>query len=346
MLSSDLDSTVLVGLVAEAGHRPRTVTLGIAEYRGTASDETPLAEAVARHYGAEHRTIWITREELREQVPNIISRMDQPTIDGVTSYLVSRAAASTGLKVALSGIGGDVLFGESRGLGQIPRLVSTVRRMPGARLLGRALRTAITPLLGDRLSPRYVSLLEYGSSYEDAYLLRRALFLPWELPTVLDPEMAHEGLEALKTSATLKETAALPTTGFHKVAALSASHHMRNQVLRDTDWSSMSHSLEVRTPFIDWKLWESVSSLTVGGRPLGKDALAGVARPPMPLEVRRRPSARYSMPMRGWMLDRADVTVQGGLRGWARYVYARCTGGSTDWIGSGRRFPGSAMVEK
>jgi asparagine synthase (glutamine-hydrolysing) len=322
-LSSGRDSTVLAALAAEAGQRPRTVTLGFAEYRGTINDETPLAEEVARHYGAEHRTVWVTREDFRGELETILSRMDQPTIDGVNTYFVSRATASVGLKVALSGVGGDELFGGYPEFRQIPRLVSAAGWIPGSRVLGRALRAAIAPALGKRHSPKYASLLEYGSSFGDAYLLRRALFMPWELPTVLDPDLAREGWEALNSRSTLAATAAQPCTDFHKISALSASHYMRDQLLRDTDWSSMSHSLEVRTPLVDWTLWETVSSMTVGGRPLGKETLAGTARPSLPLDVRRRPKTGFSVPTREWMLEGAEVPVERGLRGWARYVHSR-----------------------
>jgi asparagine synthase (glutamine-hydrolysing) len=325
-LSSGRDSTVLAALAAEAGERLRTVTLGFEEFRGTANDETPLAEAVARQYGAEHRTVWVTREDFRGELATLLARMDQPTIDGVNSYFVSRAAASVGLKVALSGAGGDELFGGYSDFQQIPRLVSTVGWVPGSRVLGRAIRGAVAPVLGARLSPKYASLLEYGTSYGDAYLLRRAMMMPWELPSVLDPDLAREGLEALQSCATLAATAAGPRTGFRKVSALETSHYMRDQLLRDTDWASMSHSLEVRVPLVDWPLWETVASMTVGGKPLGKDALARAARPALPVEVRRRPKTGFSVPTREWMLEGTNAPAERGLRGWARYVYSQWSG--------------------
>jgi asparagine synthase (glutamine-hydrolysing) len=324
-LSSGRDSTVLAALAAEAGQQLRTVTLGFAEYRGTADDETPLAEAVARQYGAEHRTVWVARANFREELPTLLARMDQPTTDGVNSYFVARAAASVGLKVALSGVGGDELFGGYADFRQIPRLVATVGRVPGSRVLGRAVRATLAPLFGTKLSPKYASLLEYAASYGDAYLLRRALFLPWELPAVLDPDLARDGLAALQESAALAAIAAGPRTGFRKVSALEASHYMRNQLLRDTDWASMSHSLEVRTPLVDWPLWETVTAMTVGGKPLRKEALARAARPALPVEVRQRPKTGFSVPIREWMLEGTRPPADRGLRGWARSVYAHFT---------------------
>ena len=100
-LSAGIDSTVLASIAAEAGGRLRTVTLGFAEYRGTSQDETPIAEAVAKQLGAEHSTIWVTRADFRSALDDLLARMDQPSIDGVNSYFVARAAKEAGLKVAL-----------------------------------------------------------------------------------------------------------------------------------------------------------------------------------------------------------------------------------------------------
>src|SRR5213075_2830000 len=104
-LSAGLDSTTLAGLASELGGRMRTVTLGFTESRGTVNDETVLAETVARHYGTDHQTIWITRDDFRRERERLIDRMDSPSVDGVNVYFVSRAAAAAGMRVALSGLG-------------------------------------------------------------------------------------------------------------------------------------------------------------------------------------------------------------------------------------------------
>src|SRR5437762_8698858 len=110
-LSSGLDSSTLTALAAEEGSSLQTVTLGFEEYKGTASDETPLAEEVAQRYGTKHQTIWVNRHDFEGCLDHLFWSMDQPTIDVVNSYWVSRVAQQSGLKVALSGLGGDELFG-------------------------------------------------------------------------------------------------------------------------------------------------------------------------------------------------------------------------------------------
>ena len=327
-LSSGLDSTTLAALAAEAGGTLRTVTLGFAEYRGTPDDEVPLAEAVARHYGAQHETVWIGRSDFRDAFDHLTASMDQPTLDGVNSYFVSRAAREAGLKVALSGLGGDELFGGYPSFSEIPRLVALAGRVPMARPLGRGLRVVTAPVLRRFTSPKYAGLLEYGSDYAGAYLLRRGLFMPWELPGVLDPDLARAGWDALQTRARLEATVAGIETERFRVTALESAWYMRNQLLRDTDWASMAHALEVRTPLVDWTLLRTAAPLLAAHPGLGKQAMARTPSKPLPDAVLNRAKTGFTVPVRDWMLDgREAPDAERGLRGWAKHVY-RTFGGA------------------
>lgn len=322
-LSSGLDSTTLTALASEVGGQLRTVTLGFEEFRGTERDETPHAEMVARQYGALHTTIWITRQDFESEFGRLLSRMDQPSIDGVNSYFVAKAAAAAGLKVAISGLGGDELFGGYGSFREIPRLVATLRRVPRAASLGPALRTAVAPLISRFTSPKYAGLLEYGGHFAGAYLLRRGLFLPWEITRVFDRDFALEGCETLRTLDQLSTTVGNLSLDRFKVSALEASWYMRNQLLRDTDWASMSHSLEVRVPLVDWVLWQTVAQLVAMDRGLDKRRMALTARPPLPTQIVERPKTGFSTPTRDWLLQRETQArfAERGLRGWAHYVH-------------------------
>src|SRR5207249_1791235 len=157
------------------------------------NDETELAAGVAERLGTEHRTIWITKRDFEDEAGRLLARMDQPTIDGVNSYFVSKAAARSGLKVALSGLGGDELFGGYPSFRQIPFLVKFLRPFHSLRPLARGFRIISAPMLKRWTSPKYAGVLEYGGSYGGAYLLRRGLFMPWELPEVMDSDFARTG---------------------------------------------------------------------------------------------------------------------------------------------------------
>lgn len=329
-LSAGLDSTTVAALASEIGGQLRTVTLGFEEYRGTDQDETPLAAAVAERYGARHDTVWVARTDFHAELDRLVDRMDQPTIDGVNSYFVARAAAQAGLKVALSGLGGDELFGGYPSFRHLPRVVSVVGKIPLAAPIGRGLRAASAPVLRRWTSPKYAGVLEYGGTFPGAYLLRRGLFLPWELSSVLDEDLVREGWAELAPHERLEESIAGLRTDRMRVCALETMWYMRNQLLRDTDWAAMTHSLEVRVPLVDWRLWQAIAPLAAQTPTLDKRQMARTPAQPMPSAVLGRAKTGFAIPTQDWVkrewrdrvLSRHHKRPR-GLRDWATYLYER-----------------------
>jgi asparagine synthase (glutamine-hydrolysing) len=323
-LSAGLDSTTITGLAA-TGQGPGldTITLGFDAYRGTANDETPLAEAVAETYGTRHHTRWVDGSEFRDHLDDLLVAMDQPTIDGVNVYFVAREAAALGLKVALSGLGGDEMFGGYDTFRQVPGLVRGVGWIPGIGAIGAGLRAVTAPLLKPFLSPKYAGVLEYAGGYGDAYMLRRGLFMPWELPDLIGPDLARQGLADLDHRRRLAATVEGVDGAARKVTALECSWYMQSQLLRDADWAGMAHALEIRVPLVDPFLFRTLAPAL--GRPGGPDkqAMAATPTPPLPAAVRRRPKTGFAVPVQEW-LQGPDAKGR-GLRGWARQVYAAQT---------------------
>ena len=255
-LSSGVDSGALVGLMRDAGQDDiQTVTVAFEEFRGTSEDEAPIAADVATQYGTRHTTRVVTEQEFHNDLPKILEAMDQPTIDGLNTWFVSKAARELGLKVAISGLGGDELFGGYPSFRDVPRCVRAMSipgRIPG---LGDLARQLLTGAFSSQVNPKAAGLLKYGGSYAGAYFLRRGLFMPWEVHSVIDPDTARLGLRRLKPIRHIEDVLKpKPSTDFGKIAVLESSLYMRNQLLRDTDWASMAHSLEVRVPLVDIKL--------------------------------------------------------------------------------------------
>jgi len=322
-LSSGMDSTLITALAGERGGKhPRTFTLGFNEYRNTIDDEVPLAEQTAIACGMQHETRWINRTNFENELDAILAAMDQPSIDGVNMYLVCREAARTGIKVALTGLGGDELFGGYPSFRDVPKSVRWLRPASYLPYVGRLLRYLSVPVLSKYTSPKYAGLLEYGGSFEGAYFLRRALFMPWELREVLDPVAIHTGLERLQTLHMI----AASIQGLHKphakVAAMELAWYLRNQLLRDTDWAGMAHSLEVRTPFVDVTLFRKLAPWLVAEITPTKTDTAAAPRTALSEEILKRRKSGFSVPVREW-LEKAgtkQLASNRGLRGWARRV--------------------------
>jgi asparagine synthase (glutamine-hydrolysing) len=331
-LSAGVDSSALLGLMCEAGaSNPRAITLAFEEFRGTEEDEAPLAAQVAERYGARHIVRHVSEREFKDDVPAIFAAMDQPSIDGVNTWFVSKAAREQGLKVAISGLGGDELLAGYPSFTQVPRWrrqFGTFARMAGLGWLARASMELVAPGLV-RTRPKALGLLEYAGTWQGAYLLRRALFLPRELRQMMDADLVREGLRRLRP---LHYLAAFinpdPGSDVGRVCALESGHYMRNQLLRDSDWAGMAHGLEIRVPLVDIALFKTlsplISKLTPGA---GKAALAAAPSPPLPAAILGREKTGFGVPTGAWMASASRATPgelglrKGAIsRRWSRVV--------------------------
>ena len=306
-------SNTIAGLAPD-GAQLRTITFGFAQYRGRASDETELAAEAARHWMTSHETRWVARTEFEGDLERVIQAMDQPSVDGVNTYFVSKAAASSGLKVALSGLGGDELFGGYKSFHDVPRMARLFGKFPLPRA-GAALRSLAAPVVSRLTSPKYAGILEYGANYGGAYLLRRGLFMPWELPSVLDPDLVREGWQELDPIVQLENTIGGICSDRLRMSALEINWYMRNQLLRDSDWAGMAHSLEIRVPLVDLNLLRTVARLAKHLH--GKSELARVVAKPMPPRILRRKKTGFAIPVARWTHDGKRRALARGLRGWA-----------------------------
>lgn len=321
-LSSGLDSSLLAAKSSEYVQELHTITLGFKEYSGTDDDETPLAEMVARHYRTNHKTSWIARADFNEEFEALLEDMDQPTIDGVNTYFVSRAAAGKGLKAMLSGLGGDELFGTYPSFTDVPRIVKHFSVYSKMSLLGKGFRWISAPLLKQFTSPKYAGLFEYGGTWGGAYFLRRGLFMPWELPTFLDGDMVRLGWEKLQTLESLQHTEEVVSSDRAKIMALEMEWYMRNQLLRDADWAGMAHSLEIRVPLVDPILLASSASFFLAHSDMKKRIFNHALKRPLPQALLDRTKTGFSVPTAQWARERLGQTGTGrGLRDWARWVY-------------------------
>jgi asparagine synthase (glutamine-hydrolysing) len=324
-LSAGIDSTAVVALARESGATDlQTMTLRFEEYRGRVNDEAPLAALVARQYGVRHSIQELTLPVFRAELPRIFAAMDQPSVDGLNSYFISKAAHELGLKVAMSGTGGDELFGGYTSFRDIPRwmpVTSVLARVPGLGNAVHALNTALAKR-SRHVSPKMGEIVRYGATYAGAYLVKRGRFLSSELPALLGDEIAAEGLARLDLLP-LIERALTPDPGnpFARVAALESSFYLRNQLLRDMDWASMAHSLEVRVPLVDAHLLRRIAPVLVTRRKRGKQLLAVAPRPPLPAAVRQRRKTGFTLPIKEWLSQESDGRIEFGKRSWARKVY-------------------------
>ena len=328
-LSAGLDSSTIAALVSELPDaHPKALTLTFDEMRGGPLDESALASQVAAQYGIPFHSDSIGRAAFAAEHDALLHAMDQPTVDGVNAYFISRLAHQAGYKVALSGLGGDELFAGYNSFRQVPKVASRLKPLRPFPLLGRGFRWLSAGVVKRLTSPKYAGLLEYGTSLEGAYLLRRSLYMPWELPAILDPEIVREGWRELAPLARMRETLSPLTslggaTGDRlRVSSLEMTQYMRNQLLRTADWAGMAHSVEVRVPLMDYRLLQQLAPVLAGPYAPGKLDMALAPQQRLPAAILERPKTGFGVPVREWLLNGGQPRESGerGLRGWARHV--------------------------
>jgi asparagine synthase (glutamine-hydrolysing) len=314
-LSSGLDSSAIAALAARerAGICSFTLT-----FPGTTYDEAPLARSVAKHCGTQHREIPLQGDAVVSRLDEALAALDQPSMDGINTYFVSWAARQAGLKVALSGLGGDELFGGYPQFTDTPRIMRLIRM---AWFVPSPLRNAIASLLRSiiarRSSPdaarKVVAAWLLPDALPHAYFFTRALFpVGEELSRLIEPRFRPSSVAA--DGVTLEPTwlgwleraadGARKLDGMGSVSWLEMRCYMSSTLLRDTDSVSMARSLEVRVPLLDTPLVEFVGALPEAARSrsgtskaLLNDAISDL----LPREILTQKKRTFTLPWEEWL---------------------------------------------
>jgi len=301
-LSAGLDSGMVAALARRHDPDLCTLTVRFASLRGTTADEGPLAALVATALGTRHRELELSPSDLTAMWPAALAAMDQPSIDGFNTFVISRAAHEAGFKVVLSGLGGDELLGGYPSFRDVPRLERMTRLpavVPGLGALWRRLASATA-------RPKAAGLLRWGPTLPGAYLLRRALYLPEELPSLLGAEAAAEALRRYDPLADVESAlrepspvpAALGREPWLTVHQLETTRYLRHQLLRDSDWAAMASSVELRVPLVDPVLREHAACNGFApARTAGKAAAIRAAAPELPSEPFARRKTGFYAPI-------------------------------------------------
>jgi asparagine synthase (glutamine-hydrolysing) len=314
-LSGGLDSTSLAALAARERRGVKTFTLG---FRGHEFDEAAAARDVARQLGTEHHELLLTSEEVRTRLFEAVAALDQPSMDGINTFFVSLGARRAGLKVALSGLGGDELFGGYPSFPSTPYLAtlrSIARRLPqrAREVFSHALfdlaRFGSARRIADPLR-KIAAVFSHPEALPHAYFFVRLLFAPVQAERLLSPSIAamHRETRGADVSwryslADLANRARL-FRGKSAISYLELRTYMLNTLLRDTDSMSMRHSLEVRVPMLDDELVEVLASLPDGAKWRArkpKALLAEAVNDLLPPETLLKPKRAFTLPWEHWL---------------------------------------------
>jgi asparagine synthase (glutamine-hydrolysing) len=302
-LSGGLDSAAIVGLMSRAtSGRLRTFSLGFEE---TGYSEAAAAEATARHFGTDHVTRMLTGAEVAGNIEKFLASCDQPTGDGVNTYFISQTARAGGVTVALSGLGGDELFGGYPSFRDLPRLAGWLgpwHAMP------HVLRRSIISNLnrGDTRWQKLADFLVHAHDLHELNALQRRVFSVLQVRALLAPDSRsaagsrppyHPELAELRVD--LRDRSA-----FEQISAWELRTYMADVLLRDSDVMSMRHSLEMRVPFVDRPLFDWLSRQPTAWKHTPnspKDALAAAVADILPPGLRNRRKRGFTLPFALWL---------------------------------------------
>jgi asparagine synthase (glutamine-hydrolysing) len=306
-LSGGLDSGVIAALMArQQGAKLKTFSIGFAE---SAYSEATEAAATAAYLGTEHTALVLSGEQVAADLPRILAAFDQPTGDAVNTWYASQLARAGGVTAALSGLGGDELFGGYRWFRSTPRLA---RWLPLWHALPSALRRPFLAQLrrGPTRRQKLADFLEHARDLHSLAALQRRNFPEPQRTALLSPDFAHAfpfaphpELAHLREELPLSPT--FDTDPFSIISAWELRTYMADVLLRDSDVMSMSHSLELRVPFVDrplleW-LWRQPAFLKDDPSAAPKSALADAVRDLLPPALLNRSKRGFTLPFALWM---------------------------------------------
>ncbi len=311
-LSSGLDSMALAALASRERSGLHTFTVVFPELEFS---EAPAARQIAARFGTEHQELLVTAEEMQGRLGEAVEALDQPSMDGVNTFFVSWAARQVGLKVALSGLGGDEVFGGYPTFRLTPRVAKWTTL---ARCIPSPVRKAIVaaametshrwhwPPETDALRKAF-AILRDPDAMPHPYFFTRMLFTP-DQTKYLCPAALARNLNgtppAWRDWLALAVAQASLLKGDSAVSCLELRTYMVDTLLRDTDAMSMHHSLEVRVPLLDHPLVEYVLGLpdSAKRRPgVSKALLVESLADLLPAGAGRQTKRTFTLPWEHWL---------------------------------------------
>jgi asparagine synthase (glutamine-hydrolysing) len=302
-LSGGIDSSALVALLSRK--YPSLSTFSVV-FNESGYSEAEYSRSISTRFGTDHHEIVISSQEVMTSLPKIIAAMDQPTVDGVNTYVISRETRRMGYKVVLSGLGADEIFAGYETFRAVPRMEWIAWCLKTVNPKLRSMLASAMRLSNRKRRPRtekLAALIEGDCGIPHPYALTRMLFVPRQLRQL---NLARDGMDVNSTKAQLADIVkwAARFDPVNRTSYLELRHYMANTLLRDSDVMSMAHGLELRVPFVDHKLAEFLfripgASKLKPGQPkwLLIEALQGL----LPQQVVRRPKRGFTFPFDLWL---------------------------------------------
>ncbi|MBK7128394.1 MAG: asparagine synthase (glutamine-hydrolyzing) [Crocinitomicaceae bacterium] len=302
-LSGGIDSSILVGVMASQRSQP--VDTFSVVFKEDKFSEGKYAELVAKKFNTRHHEIELSVEAFRDLIPEALTSMDHPSGDGPNTYVVSKKTHDAGIKMALTGLGGDELFCGYSIFNQIKQISSKkwLRSFPvyARRPLASMYRNLKGTVAADKIAS-VMSLAEFDT--ENIYEYYRRVFNEKQIQHLLK----NNDKVPVSVFHLVKEQVGYNQPGWNlplmsRVSVAEMSTYMQNVLLRDADQMGMANSLELRVPFLDHELVELALGISDGLKSGGipKKLLVESFQDILPQEVWNREKMGFVLPYEIWM---------------------------------------------
>lgn len=303
-LSSGLDSTIIAGLAARYTDQLRSFCVGFADQPDMS--ESALARETASLFGLRHTDITLNGSEAEQAAMQWLTSLDQPSVDGLNVYIISKAVREHGISVALSGQGGDELFGGYPSFSDIPRLLSLMRQL---RRLPTPLRLAFARAASfnksEAVKEKFKDMVRTSGSILDLYLQRRRIMSDSQL-AALGFDQTDARCQGFLPAGALDGIELDGADPIRSISMLESRLYQGNMLLRDSDTNGMAHSLEIRVPMLDQRMLELMFRISgktrlpdhVANKHLLRKAFAPFLRPALSQQQKRG----FTLPIRRWMV--------------------------------------------
>ena len=301
-LSGGIDSSALVSILRRGGTTPSTFSI---VFRESEFSEAEYSRLIASEFRSDHHEISVSQQDVLSAIPDALGAMDLPTMDGVNTFFVSREARRAGIKVALSGLGGDEVFAGYSSFRNVPRMerfADLWEFVPGVFRSSIAFAFSALAPASDQ-NRKLLSLARNNGQIVHPYFLSRMLFTPQQRERLFHHGAQLEQLASASQRSAVRAAAGLDPV--NRVSYFESRCYMLNTLLRDADFMSMSQGLEVRVPLIDHLLAKTVLALP-GECKLNRtpkrllvEALAGS----LPDEIVYRRKHGFTLPFDHWLRE-------------------------------------------
>lgn len=293
-LSGGIDSSALVALSRQIQSGSlNTFSIVFDEQEWNEGD---LAQKVAEKFGTSHTEYKITATLGKSLLPKFLDAIDQPSIDGFNTFCVSQIAHKCGMKVVLSGLGGDEFFGGYKSFQKIPQMIRLGQQLQPFKPLLTGIGMGMERWGSSTQVRRLGDFLQQVPNLANAYRSFRGIFSHWEACQIIKSYFPDQ-ISSRNSSVENINQFSLKD----EISRLEISNYMRNQLLKDSDVMSMSWGLELRVPLVDHTLLQNIATIPSELRLAPGKQLLIQAVPELPDWIINRPKRGFSFPYERWM---------------------------------------------